>query len=483
MSAVGPVARALHEACSTRARDDGSMKRTLVARGAYYLLAVAGALASAADRPAARSPRPVRKRGRSERAFRSSDTAPRTGPPLLASIEHALTSYFESSERRSAQAAARETEAQLRGLEEQVRETQKLEPLGLLAGGIAHDFNNILAVIGSSVGLLEEDGPDPDTAELLHEVQRAVARGAALTQQLLAFSRKQAAQPVILDLNGAIADTRKMLARMVGEDVAITTSLAPDLAPVCVDPGGVVQILMNLAVNARDAMPHGGQLAISTRNTRASGGPEVVLAIADTGCGMTEETRRRAFEPLFTTKAVGRGTGLGLSVVRGIVESAGGRIEVVSELGRGTTIQIALPAADAPVDPRDQAALEALTGVETVVFVDDDVHVRAVAARALRSRGYQVIEAGDGAEALALLRSATDRIDLLVTDVVMPGLNGRELGAAALAARPSLRVLYTSGYTLDELARTGLDRAAVAFLEKPYDVRRLASRVRALLDA
>jgi len=271
-----------------------------------------------------------------------------------------------------------------------------------------------------------------------------------------------------------------MLRRMVGEAVAITTSLDPEAGRVWMDAGHLVQILMNLAVNGRDAMPRGGTLAITTRKVCAR--PEVVLAISDTGCGMTEEVRRRACEPLFTTKGVGHGTGLGLSVVHGIVEAAHGRLEIESEVGRGTTFRITLPVVDAPAEPACAPAARAGHGAETVLFVDDDVYVRASAARALRARGYAVLEAGNGDAALKRLRAAP-RVDLLVTDVVMPGMNGRELADAAQREQPTLRVLYTSGYTRDEVVDTGVHQTAVAFLDKPYDVERLAGKVRDVLDA
>ncbi len=380
-------------------------------------------------------------------------------------------------------AAALAPEAQLRDLENQVRRTQKLESLGLLAGGVAHDFNNILAVIGSNVGLLEESTSGEETAEIITEVQRAVARGAALTHQLLAFSRKQMTRPLVLDLNGAIADTRKMLRRMVGEDVEILTSLDPEAARVCIDPGHLVQVLMNLSVNARDAMPGGGTLTISTRKVCAKLGVEAELSIADTGCGMTDEVRRRAFEPLFTTKGLGQGTGLGLSVVHGIVEKAGGRITIESEVGHGTTFHIFLPTIDAPSDVLGDAhATTTAHGSETILFVDDDLYVRESASRALRSRGYTVVEAGNGTAALELLRARSAPIDLLVTDVVMPGMNGRELAEAARDERPSLRVLYTSGYTDDAALQSGIRYTEVAYLEKPYDVHGLADKVREVLD-
>jgi CheY-like chemotaxis protein len=367
-------------------------------------------------------------------------------------------------------------------LEEQVRQTQKLESLGLLAGGVAHDFNNILAVIGSSTGLLAEGTHSPEDRELIEEIAQAVARAAALTRQLLAFSHKQVTAPVVLDLNAAIAETRRMLRRMVGEDIVIETSFEPDLAHVRIDPGHLVQVIMNLAVNARDAMTSGGTLSLTTRNVRSPSGAEVVLSVGDTGCGMTPEVKARAFEPLFTTKGLGKGTGLGLSVVQGIIEEAGGRVRLHSERGAGTVFEICLPAIDAAVEPVHAIVDPAVRGIEHVLVVDDDLYVRASASRALRARGYTVLEAGDGIAALRVLRESGS-VALLVTDVVMPGMDGRELAEAACREHPALRVLYTSGYTDDAELRHGVKRNEVAFLEKPFQVRELTGKVRQLLDA
>jgi two-component system cell cycle sensor histidine kinase/response regulator CckA len=362
-------------------------------------------------------------------------------------------------------------------LEEQVRQTQKLESLGLLAGGVAHDFNNVLAVIGANTGMLAESIPIADeNRELVDDIQHAVERASSLTRQLLAFSRRQVAEPVVLDLNLAIGETRKMLRRMVGEDIAITTSLEPELGCARIDPGHFVQILMNLAVNARDAMPRGGTLAITTRNL----GSEVIIEVSDTGTGMPPEVKARVFEPFFTTKGLGKGTGLGLSVVHGIVQQASGRIEIDSVVGSGTTMRIRFPVANAPAAEIGEALATAPTGAEKIVLVDDDVFVRRSTSRALRARGYTVLEAGDGVAALRLLGNHHE-VDLLVTDVVMPGMGGRELVEAARASRPSLKVLYVSGYTDDVLAsHLGHDTLV---LEKPFHGYTLAGKVRSILDA
>jgi PAS domain S-box-containing protein len=366
-------------------------------------------------------------------------------------------------------------------LELQVRQTQKLESLGLLAGGIAHDFNNVLGVIAANADLLGETVPTTgEPRELVDEIALAVRRATAMTRQLLAFSRKQLVEPVVLDLNDAVGDTRKMLRRMVGEDISIVTSLEPDLGRVLIDPGYLVQVIMNLTVNARDAMPRGGTLTLTTRNMRST--REVMMSIADTGCGMSDEVKARIFEPFFTTKDVGRGTGLGLSVVHGIVEQAGGRIEVESELGVGTTLKIYFPLVDAPAEKIADVASVGASGTEKILVVDDDMFVRTATSRALRARGYQVLEASDGVGALRMLRDDTN-VDLLVTDVVMPGVDGRELVEAARARRPSLKVLYISGYADDAVLHHGVKSAEVAILEKPFRAHMLAGRIRQILDA
>jgi two-component system, cell cycle sensor histidine kinase and response regulator CckA len=363
-------------------------------------------------------------------------------------------------------------------LSEQLRQTQKLESLGLLAGGIAHDFNNLLSVINANNSLLGESVTTSDDHELVDEIDGAVKRATSLTRQLLAFSRKQVTRPIVVDVNAAIADIHKMLHRMVGDDVAIETSLEPELAPVRIDPGHLVQIVMNLAVNARDAMNRGGKLVLATRNLAG----QVMLSVADTGCGMPADVMAHVFEPFFTTKG-NRGTGLGLSVVHGIVTDARGRIEVHSEVGIGTTFEIYLPAVADSLALADAAPVAATRGAETIIFVDDDHYVRMTAARALRSKGYTVLEAPDADAALKLLRECGDQVSLLVTDIVMPGMNGRELAETARRSYPKLRVLYSTGYTDDAVAKHGIDRAEVAVIEKPFRNQALAGRVREILDA
>ncbi len=368
-------------------------------------------------------------------------------------------------------------------LEDQVRQSQKLESLGLLAGGIAHDFNNILAVICTNSCLLGDNCKDPGDRELVDEIDLAVQRASGMTRQLLAFSRKQVTEPVVIDLNAAVNDTRKMLRRMVGEDIEIIASLEPELGRVKIDPGHFVQVLMNLAVNARDAMARGGKLMLTTRNVDGKHGPEVLLSVGDTGCGMPADVRDHAFEPFFTTKGIGKGTGLGLSVVHGIIEQAGGRVELRSEVGIGTTFEIYLPATQESLVEVENVALTGAHGVEKILFVDDDLYVRTTAARALRSRGYVVLEAANGNAALELINDHANAIDLLVTDVVMPGMDGRSLVEAATKERPELHVLYMSGYADDAVVRHGVYQADVAFIEKPFRIHALASKVRHILDA
>jgi PAS domain S-box-containing protein len=364
-------------------------------------------------------------------------------------------------------------------LEEQVRQAQKLESLGLLAGGVAHDFNNILAVIASSSSVLADLELKPEDRELVTEIDEAVRRATGLTRQLLAFSRKQVLEPVVLDLNAAVSETRKMLRRMLGEDIVIETSLDPDLGHVRIDPGYLVQVLMNLAVNARDVMPRGGILAITTRNL-PSDPRSVLLTVTDTGTGMPPEVCARVFEPFFTTKGLGKGTGLGLSVVHGIIQQAGGTIEITSEVGVGTSIHITLPFVDAPIDELEDVAAACSRGTEKIIVVDDDLFVRRATARSLRSRGYDVLEASDGQNALRLLRDHGRDVSLLVTDVVMPGMDGCQLATLARERRPSLKVLFMSGYTDDSLAHHGVEASVV---EKPFSGHLLAGKVRHAIDS
>jgi two-component system, cell cycle sensor histidine kinase and response regulator CckA len=381
-------------------------------------------------------------------------------------------------------------------LEEQFRQSQKMEAVGQLAGGVAHDFNNLLTIInGYSELLLDTLPPGDPNRRLLAEIHKAGERSAGLTRQLLAFSRKQVLAPRILDLNAVVADTANLLRRVIGEDVKLFADPGPDLGPVKADPGQVEQVLLNLAVNARDAMPTGGRLTIETRNVEldeeyarihpgATSGPYVLLAISDTGTGMTPEVMARAFEPFFTTKDEGKGTGLGLATVYGIVKQSGGHVEVSSEVDVGTTFKVYLPraepeggAAKSPTRPPAQPQ-----GTETVFVVEDEDAVRALIRHILTAGGYSVMEAEDAASAVKAAAGHAGRIDLLVTDVVMPGLGGRELSERLLEARPGLKVLYLSGYTDDAVVRHGVLHESVNFLQKPFTPAALAHKVREVLD-
>ncbi|TAN40122.1 MAG: response regulator [Nitrospirae bacterium] len=370
-------------------------------------------------------------------------------------------------------------------LEAQLLQAQKMESIGRLAGGVAHDFNNLLSVILSynEFAIAEMREGDSLRADLL-EVKSAGERAAALTRQLLAFSRKQVLQPVPLNLNEIAAGLEKMLRRIVGEDIDFVQVLAPDLGVVRADPGQMEQVLMNLVVNARDAMPNGGKLTIdtsnveideeyATRHVAVKPGSYVQLAITDTGCGMDERTRAQIFEPFFTTKELGKGTGLGLSTVYGIVKQSGGNVWVYSEPGRGTTFKIYLPrelSVTATVGRHSSArgASRRPAGSETILVVEDEDALRAVATRALRAAGYTVFAAANGEQALRLCAQHADPMQLLVTDVVMPGMDGRELARELVKTRPTLKVLYMSGYTDNAIVHHGMLDAGTHFLGKPF---------------
>ena len=380
-------------------------------------------------------------------------------------------------------------------LEQQFFHAQKLEAVGRLAGGIAHDFNNLLTVITSCSDLLLEDlGADDPKREDVAQIRKASESAAALTRQLLAFSRQQVLQPQILDLNETVAGTEKLLKRVIGEDIQLGTVLAPDLGMAIVDPGQVEQIIMNLAVNARDAMPGGGRLTIATANTDmdeayvqnhppARAGRYVMLAVSDTGTGMDASTQAHIFEPFFTTKPFGKGTGLGLATVYGIVKQSGGFIWVYSEPGHGTTFKIYFPWAGGSAE-RSAAALAAKPqpGTETVLVVEDAASVRSVMRQVLERYGYAVLEAPDGETALQLAAKHHGPIHLLLTDVVMPGVSGRQLADRLLRLRPGIKVLYASGYTDDAIIHHGILEPGIAYLQKPFTRDALALKVRAVLD-
>ncbi|WP_439628546.1 ATP-binding protein [Gemmata sp.] len=380
-----------------------------------------------------------------------------------------------------------------RAVEAQYRQAQKMEAFGQLAGGVAHDFNNLLTVINGFTDLLLEGLPAGGALrEAAGEVRNAGERAAALTAQLLAFSRKSIVEPKVLDLNDVVAQVGKMLGRLIGADVVLATDLADGLHRVRADRGQVEQVVVNLAVNARDAMPRGGRLTVRTRNVEVAAGADrrpgryAELAVSDTGTGMTDGVRAKLFEPFFTTKGVGQGTGLGLATVHGIVSQAGGHVGVETKLGEGTTFSVLLPAVDGPdpraPGPRAGAGPGAPRGSELVLLVEDELAVRRLARAALEGVGYRVLEAASGAEAVRIADGCADPIDLLVTDVVMPGMGGRDVAAALRARRPVTRVLFVSGYTDGAIVPHGVDGDGVAFLQKPYTPRSLARKVRAVLD-
>ncbi|MBN9120764.1 MAG: response regulator, partial [Planctomycetes bacterium] len=369
--------------------------------------------------------------------------------------------------------------------EERLRRSAKLEAVGQLAGGVAHDFNNLLTVITGYADVAADlVTPNDPTAEALREIRAAALRAADLVRQLLAFSRQQVLRPRPVRLGDQVANLRKMLVRLIGEDVSLVTSAEPDLAVVRADPGQLDQVLINLAVNARDAMPKGGTLTIECRNFADGADRFVRLTVSDTGTGMTDEVKARVFEPFFTTKELGKGTGLGLATVLGIVEQSGGRIAVESRLGVGTTFRVDLPAADAAPANEGRPVREAPSrGSETILLVEDEPAVRMMALHALQSCGYAVLDAENGEQALRAVQSFGIPIRLLVTDVVMPGIGGRELADRLKVAQPAVRVLYMSGYTDDESVRRGVEADRVHFLQKPFTPQVLTRRVRAVLDA
>ncbi len=384
-----------------------------------------------------------------------------------------------------------------RYLEEQLRQAQKMEAVGRLAGGIAHDFNNLLTVVTGYNDLLLANFKVADGMRgYLEEIKRAAERATELTRQLLAFSRKQVLAPQVLDLNTVVAGLDKMLRHVIGEDIDLATVLEPDLGRIKADPGQIEQVLLNLAVNARDAMPHGGKLTLTTanvdldrtyalRHALTSPGPHVLVAVSDTGCGMDGETLNHIFEPFFTTKEPGKGTGLGLAMVYGIVQQSGGNIWVYSEPGKGSTFKVYFPRVHEPVarDSRREGAEAAARGSEAVLVVEDDAAVRPLVRGVLGAHGYKVLMAPSPGEAVRICEDPTKTVDLLLTDVVMPLMSGRQLAERLVSLRPKLKVLYMSGYTDDAVVRHGILEKGTAFLQKPFTPLALARKVREVLDA
>jgi len=386
-----------------------------------------------------------------------------------------------------------------RALEQQLRQSQKMEAVGRLAGGIAHDFNNLLMVIsGYSEFLLERLGAEPHLRGPAQEIASAAERASSLTRQLLAFSRKQMLTPRIVNLNDVATENLKMLTRMIGEDIDLVMVPGPNLWPIRADAGQIDQVIVNLAVNARDAMPSGGKLTIETSNVTLDDdyarfhaplrpGDYVMIAISDTGAGMDSETQQHIFEPFFTTKGT-RGTGLGLSTVYGIVKQSGGYIWVYSEVGKGTTFKIYLPRVASAGETATQVAApveyrKVEPGTETILLVEDEANLRYLARQYLEKQGYKVIEAADGAVAMQIAVAHEAVIHLLLTDVIMPGMNGRELAQRISEIRPNVKILYMSGYTENVIGHNGMLDAGVRLLQKPFNLRDLKSKVREVLDA
>jgi signal transduction histidine kinase/CheY-like chemotaxis protein len=383
-------------------------------------------------------------------------------------------------------------------MEEQFHQAQKMEAVGRLAGGVAHDFNNLLTVIHLSTRLLERKlHPEDPLWSHVRRIQDAGQRATGLTKQLLAFSRREIVELQVLSLNGVLGELGKMLRRLISEEIELAMNLADDLWPVEVDPTQVEQVVVNLVVNAGDAMPRGGKLSIETANMvldrtyaalhlEAEPGEYVRLAVSDTGVGMNEEVKTRLFEPFFTTKERGKGTGLGLATVFGIVKQNGGHIVVHSQLDHGTTFEVYLPRAQgeaAPAPMPSESAVPYALGTETVLVVEDESQVRDLTREILVAQGYQVLTAEDGVAALEVARSHEGPIHLLMTDVVMPRMSGRALADQLRTNRPETRVLFTSGYTDDAIVHLGVLSEDMHFLAKPFELEALAQKVREVLDA
>ena len=380
-----------------------------------------------------------------------------------------------------------------RHLEDQLRQAQKMEAVGMLAGGVAHDFNNLLTIItGYSQLVLNTTPPNDPNRQSIEQVLKAGERAAELTNQLLAFSRRQTPKPKVIDLNFLVAGLSAMLRRLIGEDIELNLSLGTTVGRVRADPGQIEQVLMNLVVNARDAMPSGGEIVVSTtdvtikepvegmsKNMRP--GPYVLLSVTDTGKGMDAATTARLFEPFFTTKSEGKGTGLGLSTVLAIVTRSGGAVDVKTEPGCGTNVRVYLPRVDLPLAIEPEAARQAARGAETILLVEDEESVRRLVRETLNRSGYNVLDAAGSIEARRLLATHTGSIDLLITDMVLPRVSGSQLAAEFRAQRPSIKVLYMSGYD-HSAANSDMLQEEVPFLQKPFTPSVLSAKVRDVLD-
>lgn len=405
---------------------------------------------------------------------------------LAPAVEREIRDAQVRSERKKA-------DERLALLDQMLRQSQKMEAIGRLASGISHDFNNLLAVIVSYTDMLIHDGVlSSPRSEDLQEILAAAMRAAELTGQLLAFSRRQVLEPRILDLNEVITSLDRMLRRVIGSDVTLTTIPSPNLGRVKADYGSVEQVIVNLAVNARDAMPGGGRLTIETANVDldeayatehfgASTGPHVMVAVTDTGTGIPREVQSRIFEPFFSTKEIGKGTGLGLSTVLGIVQQSGGSVFVYSEPGKGSTFKVYFPRTDDPMTTaRTSVPPENLGGTETVIVVEDDASVRRALSRVLENYGYRVLHAETVNETLELCSSAKNP-SVLITDVVMPDMSGRELAERAIALRPDMRILYVSGYTDNTIQDRGALAPGIHFLQKPFTPEALGRKMREVI--
>jgi PAS domain S-box-containing protein len=425
-----------------------------------------------------------------EYAWVFSSTSPRFGPQ--GEFLGFVGSIVDMTERKKTEEALRESE-------EQLRQSQKMEAIGKLAGGVAHDYNNLMAVIMLHADLLLAQTQDDDPQRhRIEEIRAATDRAAGLTRQLLAFSRKQVLQPRVLNLNAVVTDMNKMFHRLIGEDIELRTELDPDLGLVMADPDQMAQVIMNLVVNARDAMPQGGLLTIETENAlieeegddalqdSIANGSYVMLTISDTGCGIPEDIQQRVFEPFFTTKEHGKGTGLGLSTVYGIVKQSGGYVFMDSEQGQGTIFTIFLPRVDERVEVEEkEEPIQAANfrGNETVLLVEDEEMVRRVARDVLEKLGYKVLEAQSGPDALQMSDNYDGEVHLLLTDVVMPKMSGKELADKLTPARSGMKILYMSGYTDEAIVHHGVLEEGTNFIEKPFSPFKLAQKVRDVLNS